>query len=226
MKKEVKIVVPTDYSAITLKKYLRIQDDMENYKDDEQAQDAFLLYNLCGITPEVARKLDNDTVSRIKNDLYKLLNKQDYELQRFITIDGVEYGFEPNLADMAYGAYLDISKQESVTIDKNWGKVLSILYRPVTQKRGALYDIEPYNPKNLIKESKWLDVNMDFHFGTFFFFIRTLTALQNATLKYLTEEVLKEETLNPHIKQTLVQSGHLIKLLQSSQTMISPSLKK
>tara|TARA_A100001201_G_scaffold142790_1_gene142006 strand:- start:676 stop:1356 length:681 start_codon:yes stop_codon:yes gene_type:complete len=226
MKKQIKITVPTDYSAITLKKYLRIQDDMENYKDDEQAQDAFLLYNLCGITPEVARKLDNETVENIKKDLYKLLNKQDYELQKFITIDNVEYGFEPNLSEMSYGAYLDISKQENISIDKNWGKVLSILYRPVTNKRGALYEIKPYDSKDLLDESKWMDVNMDFHFGTFFFFIRTLTDLQNATLKYLTEEVLKEETLNPHIKRTLVESGELIKLLQSSQTMISPSLKK
>lgn len=226
MKKEIKITVPVDYSAIPLKKYLQIQQDLDNYKDDVEAQDAFLLYNLCNITPEIARKLDNDTVTKIKDDLYKLLNKQDYELQKFVTIDDVEYGFEPNLSEMAYGAYLDISKQGVVTIDKNWGKVLSILYRPVSSKRGALYEIEPYNPKNLIDEQKWLDVNMDFHFGTYFFFIHTLTDLQNATLKSLTEEALKLETLSPHIKQTLVQSGTLINQLQSSHKRTLLNLRR
>ena len=226
MKKEIKITVPTDYSAITLKKYLRIQKDLDDYKDDEQAQDAFLLFNLCGITPEVARALDNDTVTSIKKDLYKLLNKQDYELTRLITIDGQEYGFEPNLSEMAYGAYLDLSKSESLTIDKDWGKILSILYRKVTKKQGALYEIEPYNAKTTLDEKKWLDVNMDFHFGCFFFFTRIYKDLLNATLKSLKEEVSKQEMQNPHIKQILDISGEVISQLQSSHERTLRNLKR
>ena len=226
MKKEIKIKVPTDYSAINLKKYLRIQKDLDDYKDDEQAQDAFLLFNLCGITPEVARALDNDTVTSIKKDLYKLLNKQDYELQKLITIDGVEYGFEPNLPEMSYGAYLDLSKNESVSIDKDWGKSLSILYRKVVRKQGALYEIEPYNAKHILEPSKWLDVNMDFHFGCFFFFTRIYKDLLNAILKSSREQALKEETLSPHIKQLLDISGEVINQLQSSQERTLRNLKK
>ena len=226
MKKEIKIKVPTDYSAINLKKYLRIQKDLDDYKDDEQAQDAFLLFNLCGITPEVARALDNDTVTSIKKDLYKLLNKQDYELQKLITIDGVEYGFEPNLSEMSYGAYLDLSKNESVSIDKDWGKSLSILYRKVVRKQGALYEIEPYNSKTIVDEKKWLDVNMDFHFGCFFFFTRIYKDLLNAILKSSREQALKQETLSPHIKQLLDISGEVINQLQSSQERTLRNLKK
>ena len=226
MKKEIKIKVPKDYSAINLKKYLRIQKDLDDYKDDEQAQDAFLLFNLCGITPEVARALDNDTVTSIKKDLYKLLNKQDYELQKLITIDGVEYGFEPNLSEMSYGAYLDLSKNESVSIDKDWGKSLSILYRKVVRKQGALYEIEPYNAKHILEPSKWLDVNMDFHFGCFFFFTRIYKDLLNDILKSSREQALKEETLSPHIKQLLDISGEVINQLQSSQERTLRNLKK
>lgn len=226
MKKEIKITVPVDYSAVSLKKYLTIQKDLDDYKDDEQAQDAFLLYNLCGITPKIARSLDNDTVTSIKKDLYKLLNKQDYELTRFIKIDGVEYGFEPNLAEMSYGAYLDLSKAETLSIDKDWGKICSILYRKVTKKQGALYEIEPYNSKTIVDEKKWLDVNMDFHFGCFFFFTRIYKDLLNAILKSSREEALKQETLNPHIKQLLDISGEVINQLQSSQERTLRNLKK
>ena len=226
MKKEIKITVPKDYSAVNLKKYLRIQKDLDDYKDDEQAQDAFLLFNLCGITPEVARALDNDTVTSIKKDLYKLLNKQDYELTKFIKIDDVEYGFEPNLAEMSYGAYLDLSKAETLSIDKDWGKICSILYRKVTKKQGALYEIEPYNSKTIVDEKKWLDVNMDFHFGCFFFFTRIYKDLLNAILKSSREQALKEETLNPHIKQLLDISGEVINQLQSSQEKTLRNLKK
>ena len=226
MKKNIKIVVPTDYSAINLKKYLQIQSDLENYKDDVQAQDAFLLYNLCNITPEIARKLDNDTVTKIKDDLYKLLNKQDYELQKFITIDGEEYGFEPNLSEMAYGAYLDLSKYDTLDIDKNWPNILSILYRKVKRKQGVLYEIENYNSKNLIDPKKWMEVNMDFHFGSFFFFNRILKVLVNDTLKSLREEALTNPKLGPHIKQILVESGEVINQLQSSHERTLQNFKR
>ena len=226
MKENIKIVVPNDYSAINLKKYLQIQSDLENYKDDVQAQDAFLLYNLCNITPEIARKLDNDTVTKIKEDLYKLLNKQDYELQKFITIDGEEYGFEPNLSEMAYGAYLDLSKYDTLDIDKNWPNILSILYRKVKRKQGVLYEIENYNSKNLIDPNKWLEVNMDFHFGSFFFFNRILKVLVNDTLKSLREEALTNPKLGPHIKQILVESGEVINQLQSSHERTLQNFKR
>lgn len=226
MKKEVKITVPVDYSAINLKKYITIQNDLESYSDDSQAQDAFLLYNLCGITPEVARALDNETVEKIKKDLYKLLNKTDYELQKFITIDNVEYGFEPNLSQMAYGAYLDISKIETLTLDKNWPKILSILYRPVKKKQGALYEIENYNSDKVLDSEKWYDVNMDFHFGTFFFFNRIYLDLLNDIRKSLMEEVLTNPHQPQHIKQILRTSGEVINQLQSSQTMTSLNSKK
>ena len=226
MKKNIKIVVPNDYSAINLKKYLQIQSDLENYKDDVQAQDAFLLYNLCNITPEIARKLDNDTVTKIKEDLYKLLNKQDYELQKFITIDGEEYGFEPNLSEMAYGAYLDLSKYDTLDIDKNWPNILSILYRKVKRKQGVLYEIENYNSKNLIDPKKWMEVNMDFHFGSFFFFNRILKVLVNDTLKSLREEALTNPKLGPHIKQILVESGEVINQLQSSHERTLQNFKR
>lgn len=226
MKKEIKIKVPTDYSAINLRKYITIQNDLESYSDDSQAQDAFLLYNLCGITPEVARALDNETVEKIKKDLYKLLNKTDYELQKFITIDNVEYGFEPNLSQMAYGAYLDISKIETLTLDKNWPKILSILYRPVKKKQGALYEIENYNSDKVLDSEKWYDVNMDFHFGCFFFFNRIYLDLLNDIRKSLMEEVLTNPHQPQHIKQILRTSGEVINQLQSSQTMTSLNSKK
>lgn len=216
MKKEIKITVPKNYSAISLKKYLNIQEDLDNYKDDVQAQDAFLLWNLCKITPEVARALDSDTVTKIKSDLYELMNNQDYELTKFITIDDVEYGFEPNLSEMAYGAYLDLSKYEELKIDKNWPNILSILYRPVTKKSGALYEIQPYDSNKILDPKKWFDVNMDFMFGCFFFFNRIYLALLNDTLKSLTEEVLTNPNQPQHIKQILRESGEVINQLQSS----------
>lgn len=215
MKKEIEIVVPTDYSAVSLKKYLKIQEDLETYKDDKEAQDAFLLYNIIGLTPEVIIKLDSDTITSIKEDLYKFLGKTDFELQKFVTIDGVKYGFEPNLSKMAYGAYLDLSSYQNIALDKNWASIMNILYRPVTKTKGALYSIEPYSNDKQDNTDKWLDVNMDIHFGCFFFFNRILKELTKDTLKSLREEALEDPAVNPHTKRILQESGALINRLLS-----------
>jgi len=217
MRKEVSITVPNDWSAITLRKYLQIQSDLESYKDDEDAQTAFLLYHLCGLTPEITSKLDVNTVSNIKDDLQKLLNKQDYALTRLVKIEDTEYGFEPNLANMAYGAYLDLSKFETLSIDKNWPTIMSILYREVTKKQGVLYDIKAYSGVNKQQQERWMDVSMDVHFSTFFFFNRIYKDLLNAILKSLKEGVSMQEMQHPHILQILEESGEAIKALQSLQ---------
>ena len=215
MKKEIKITVPKNYSAIPLKKYIQIENDMEQYKDDEQAQNAFLLYNLCGITPKIANSLDSETLNKINKDLSLFLNKTDFELQRFVTINGVKYGFEPNLSKMAYGAYLDISKSQSLLIDRNWKNIMSILYRPVIKERGALYSIEPYKGFDDEQANQWLDVSMDIHFGCFFFFNRILKELTKDTLKSLREQALEDPEVNQHTKKILVESGELINRLLS-----------
>ena len=226
MRKEIQFTVPKDFSAVTLKKYLQLQDDLKNYDGDSDAQTAFLLYHLCGLTPEVTVQLDVSVLGKIKMDLDTLLNRQDFPLQRRITIGGVEYGFEPNLSEMPYGAYLDISKFESLSIDKSWATIMSILYRPVIKTRGELYDIKGYEGVKDNDEDKWYDVPMDFHFGTFFFFNRIYKDLLNGILKSLKEEVSMEGMQHPHIHQILQESGEAIKALQSLQERTYSSLMR
>jgi len=209
MKKEVKIVVPTNYSAVTLKKYLRIQKDLNDYSDNKEAQDAFLVWNLCGLTPEITNALDNETLQSIVVDLQGFLSKTDFELQRIVDINGVKYGFEPNLAKMSYGAYLDLTRFKDIGIDENWSSIMSILYRPITQKRGALYDIEPYKGEEPKNKDMWLDVNMDVHFGCFFFFNRISNLLLKDTLNS-SKETLVTEVNHPFIHTIFQKSGEAI----------------
>jgi hypothetical protein len=220
MKKQVDIVVPTNWSAVTLKKYLELRTDMKNYDDDNDAVVACLFHHLCGFPVEYISKLPNDTYTQIVSDLTNFLNKIDYPLQQFITIDGVEYGFEPDLSKMSYGAYVDITKYESINVDDTWAEIMSILYRPVTKKIGKLYDIQPYSG-NIDKE-KFLNVTMDAHFGAVFFFKSLLMDLSNDTLNSLTD--LKE--MYPSINTTLERSGKLIRQLSNLQMGISKESMK
>jgi hypothetical protein len=216
MRKTLTIEIPTSWKDVTLKQYLALQADLEAYRDDEEAQAALMLYHLCGLDAEYLKKLSAESYNKVRGKLNEFISPESIELQQFVTIDGIEYGFEPNLSKMSYGAYADITKWDTIAIDKNWAKVMSILYRPVTKKQKERYDIETYDGN--IDETKWLDVNMEVHWGALFFFVRLQMDLLKGILKSL-----KEEELHPSMKSILARSGEL---MQQSLSWPMASLKK
>ena len=183
MKKQITITVPTDWSAITLRQYINLQKDLETYKDNQDAVNAVLFHHLCGVDAEMVQKLDVITFSNIVGDLSKFMKKTEYPLQKKIKIGEIEYGFEPNLSEMAYGAYVDLTKYEELKMDENWAEVMSILYRPIVKSSGALYEIRPY--EGMILEELFLDVTMDVHFGAMGFFFSILKDVQKGILNSL-----------------------------------------
>ena len=214
MKQEIKIEVPTKWSAVTLSKYLALRKDLETYVGEEEAITACLFHHLCDFPLEYIQQLNIDTYIAIRQDLINFFNNVDLPLQKFITIDGVEYGFEPDLSRMAYGAYVDISKYETFEINEKWAEIMSILYRPVTNTTGKLYDIKAYDGK--IDGEKFMNVSMDIHFGTLFFLKTLLKDLLKDTQKSLTGLT----GLPQNIKSVLERNGNLIQALSNSHKTI------
>ena len=213
MRQEITINLPQSWKDITLRKYLELQRDLEVHKDDPMAQFHFTMHHLCGINVDVILSMTNESHEKIKRSLNALMLNQEVPLQRLITIDGIEYGFEPNLSKMAYGAYVDITKYDTLGIDNNWSKIMSILYRPVVRKKKERYEISSYQGD--VDEELFLDVGMDVHFGCWFFFINLQMDLLSYTLSFsnLTE-------LPPNIKLILQKSGKAIRQSLTSQMEI------
>ena len=214
--KEIELKVPTSYADITLKQWIDLQNELEAYKDDANAVTALMLYHLCGLEPKYMKGIAVDDYSLVKTQLESFLSNTDLPLQRIITIDGVEYGFEPNLSQMSYGAYADITQYKDLTIDKNWAKIMSVLYRPIKHKKSDMYSIEAYD--GVMREELFLKVGMDVHFGTLFFFVNLLMDLLKGILKST-----MAMDMNPNIKQILERSGRLI---PHSLTLPAETLRK
>jgi hypothetical protein len=214
MKQEIKIEVPTKWSAVTLSKYLALRKDLDTYAGEEEAITACLFHHLCNFPLEYIQQLNIDTYIAIRQDLISFFNNVDLPLQKFIQIDGVEYGFEPDLSRMAYGAYVDISKYETFEINEKWAEIMSILYRPLIKKTGKIYDIKAYDGN--IDGEKFMDVPMDVHFGTLFFLKTLLKDLLKDTQKSLTGLT----GLPQNIKSVLERNGNLIQVLSNSHKTI------
>ena len=205
MKQQIQITVPNDWSAVTLREYIRLANDLQNYEGDDEATTAALFFHLAKFDVRMLKDLDVETYSSIKDKLYSFLQNTNYPLQREIEIDGVKYGFEPNLSQMAYGAYVDISKYDKLEINDKWAEVMSILYRPIIKRYGKLYDIIPY--EGLIDSELFMDVTMDIHFGCLFFFVNLSKDLWHSTLSSLMKT---SPELVPHkLKSILERSGSL-----------------
>lgn len=217
--KEIQLNVPTEWSDIKLKKWLELQKELENYKDDEEATSALMLFHLCGLPPEYATSIAVDDYMGIKTELANFINNAELPLQRFIYIDGVEYGFEPNLSNMTYGAFADITKYNTIQIDDNWASIMSILYRPVDKRQGDMYTLKPYTGE--LNPKLFLEVGMDVHFGCLFFFVNLWKSLQASILKST-----MEMELPPNIKSILGRNGERIQQLLNLQEETSLKLTK
>lgn len=136
-----KIQVPTNIDDITLAEY-------QNYavvaKDNTDAE--FLLHK----TLSVFLGLDLKTVSQfpiseaesIAQEIIDVLN-QERQFTNTFEMDGVKYGFIPNLEEMTLGEYVDLD--EFLKDPKDLHKAASVMYRPITKEYKHLYDIEPYS---------------------------------------------------------------------------------
>tara|TARA_R110000803_G_scaffold97038_3_gene165181 strand:+ start:731 stop:1333 length:603 start_codon:yes stop_codon:yes gene_type:complete len=68
---------------------------------------------------------------------------QEAEFKSTFKINGVEFGFIPNLNDISTGEYVDLSTH-GTTIE-NMHKVMAVLFRPIKSKDFfGNYEIEPY----------------------------------------------------------------------------------
>jgi hypothetical protein len=216
---EITLTIPTDYSAIPLKKWLALMDDIKNYEGDEEAITALTLHHLCNLDTQFISHLSMEDMNVLKSELSNFIGNTELPFQQIININGIEYGFEPNLSNMSYGAYLDITQWDTITIDSNWAKIMSILYRPITKKQGKYYSIKSYD--GTMDAETFLNVGMDVHFGALFFFTNLSMDLLNATLNSL-----KAGESHPSIKSILERSGKDMQRLLNWQKEISYELKK
>ena len=94
-------------------------------------------------------KLLSDIPEKILKQLMKYLSKLQAEentvFNRIIEIDNKEYGFHPNLELITLGEYADIENYIDSGLQDNLDKVMSVLYRPITEKKNNSYSIEAYD---------------------------------------------------------------------------------
>ncbi len=138
--KEFKLI--NSWSDVTLERWLKLIEFQTGSKTQEAEE---TIAAMSDIPKQLINQLSLKDVAVIMEKIAELQAGQDSSLKRIIEIDGVEYGFHPNLDDITLGEYADLETFIKNGIEQHLPEVMAVLYRPVTEKTDSgIYTIEKY----------------------------------------------------------------------------------
>lgn len=174
---ELKVVVPTSLSEITLDQYQRFA----RLEGDEEFLTHKMLEIFCGVPLAQLPNVKFASVANVMRHINTMFSEKP-PLKTEFTLGEHTFGFIPNLEDITFGEYVDLDNYMSDVQDLH--KTMAVLYRPITERAGRRYAIEPYESAGKYADLM-KDAPMDAVMGASLFFYRLGNDLINATLTSL-----------------------------------------
>ena len=129
------------WEDVTLEKWLQLE-----LKTDSKTEEATeTIAALSNIPKQLIKELALKDVAVIMSKISELQNKQDTKLKRIIEIDGVEYGFHPDLDSITLGEFADLETFIKGGIENHLPEICAVLYRPIKEKKNDIYIIDAYD---------------------------------------------------------------------------------
>tara|TARA_R110002050_G_scaffold48435_3_gene112682 strand:- start:1534 stop:2175 length:642 start_codon:yes stop_codon:yes gene_type:complete len=146
---------------------------------------------LSDMPKQLISQLSLRDVAVIMGEVAKLQAEQDSSLKRIIEIEGVEYGFHPNLDDITLGEYADLETFIKNGIEKHLPEIMAVLYRPVVEKKNEVYTIEAYGGDLTIRAEQMKKMSAEQVQSALVFFYNFVSVLSMTSQSSLME-TLKE----------------------------------
>lgn len=171
-----KIVIPNSLNEITLGQYQEFYklNDVEDVKVVERR----MIEIFCKVPMKYVNQMKAIDVKEIIQILTSMLENKP-SLVNLFKMDGVEYGFIPDLDDMTFGEYVDLDTFIGDT--NNLHRAMNVLYRPVKIKRSGRYQIEDYDSD---KYERMLNMPMDAVISSILFFYHLGIDLSQIMMDY------------------------------------------
>ena len=179
---QIEVSIPSTLKEVQLKDY---QDFLliENPSNDD------LLKCILNINTKELGKIKDKDVDYLTNHINKLF-EQEHKFIPTFNLNGVAYGFIPNLDDITYGENKDVTSYIN-----EWGnmhKAMAVLFRPLKQKQGHKYLIEEYEGSHKYSEVM-KQMPLSVVLGAMVFFYNLTNELLNYIPSYLEKELMKEQ---------------------------------
>lgn len=190
------------WKDVTLEKWVRL---IEAEKEEEVDKVLEKVNVMSTIPKELVEQLSIQDVAKILELINDLQKTGAREFKRVIKVDGVEYGFIPDLEEITLGEYADIQHYIKVGIDNSMNKIMAVLYRPIVEKNKDAYSIEAYNSETMrIRADKFLEMKAIDVQAALVFFYNLANELMTILPLYLAEVMKK---LQEQTKSLLTNGG-------------------
>jgi hypothetical protein len=209
-----KLTVPSSLDDITLIQYQEYNQEIESRKKLPDAEEYLKIKKIeifCKLSREQVLNLEYESVENISKILDGILESQPELVQKF-TINGVKFGWLPELDKMTYGELLDLNG--NISEWSNMHIAMGVLYRPIKQEiKNGMYNIERYEGDKYHKDLRQMPLSAVI--GSMVFFWNLGTDLLESIIKYLeTEEETFQSQLN--LTSTGIGIAQLTSLLEGT----------
>lgn len=213
---QAEITIPSSLKEVTLDQWMKFTAMTKDIVDDEVFLMEKTVEILCNIPLETVRKIQYQSVSHmcaVLSDIFE----QDPQFERSFFMDGIEYGFIPQMDDITFGEYIDLDT--FLTDENNLHKAMTVLYRPIKQKMSDQYLIEDYDPG---RQKQMKSMPVYYALGALGFFLTLKKQLLSNSQNYLLRET---QQLTPQQKLVLARNGaginqSIIVLEEASQNLM------
>ena len=184
--KESKLISCLEY--VMLEKWLKLIDFETGTKTEEATETIAALSN---IPKQLVKELALKDVAVLMSKIAELQQKQDTKLKKIIEIEGIEYGFHPDLDSITLGEYADIETFIKGGIEKHLPEVMAVLYRPIKEKKNDIYIIDAYDGNIRLRTEEMKKMSAEQVQAALFFFYNFAKELSEILPLFLMEQ-LKE----------------------------------
>lgn len=212
-----KINIPENLNEITIKQFFDFKKCCDTNQDDQYLRLAMVSI-FCDVSVEDIKKISSKDFIDISNQLTNVLKETPTHIERFI-INGVEFGFIPNLENITAGEYIELDtlfKDEETYLEQ-----MAVMYRPVVSKHKNLYRIEPFESTEKHKDIM-IAAPISAYLGSKVFFCNLLNELLESFQLFLIMGG-KEVT---DLGEVLAKNGVGINQFIQSLEEVSMNLKK
>ena len=137
---KVKLSIPTTLNEITLGQYQEF-DKLDLTKEAEVQSKMIEIF--CKVPVEVVRSMKAKDITDICVIINNMFDTEHQLINRF-QMNGIDYGFIPDLENMSFGEYVDLDT--FIGDNDNLHRAMNVLYRPIDLKQGERYTLKEYDP--------------------------------------------------------------------------------
>jgi|TARA_R110002020_G_scaffold420194_1_gene629337 predicted DNA-binding protein YlxM (UPF0122 family) len=180
-----------EYNVVDSWSEVKLEDWVKVIAAEEKVTSQAALENieaLSDIPEKLIKELSIENIAIILSHLSNVKDNADNSLKKIIKIDGIQYGFHPELSDLTLGEYADLETFLKNGIHDNLPEIMAILYRPITEKKNDVYTIEAYDGKISIRAEIMKKMNAEQVQGAMVFFwtfVKTFLEILPSSLKDL-----------------------------------------